>query len=301
MDLPVKTKPTGEKDDELELNLSQDEIKDLLEDQKDLMDFTEEVQDKDNQVLADIEKNLKRASLDEPMDKEDNMEEDEATEDNAEDGAESGKTPFADAAKKRPQKQKVVKVAEPTCYEVLHVQSGSNMRAPLLEDDWNKIWALFHDIWMEKLMSDNWDPNVKVEWSTWLNQSGLIACKNEETMIFIRNLVADIKFEGKVFRAWKRKEFGFPHLVTLFLPPPTNVIPEDKTLLMWRKQNGLMAGEMANPRFKAMDKPKGCRLVTFGANEQLLERVKNLGGVAYLGFSKIKVHTKAKDTGDSNK
>ena len=87
-----------------------------------------------------------------------------------------------------------------------------------------------------------------------------------------------------------------------FLPPPTNVIPEDKTLLIWRKQNGLMAGELANPKFKPMVKPKGCRLVTFGVNDPLLERVKNLGGVAYLGFSKIKVHyskPKEQESGDT--
>ena len=260
------------------------------------MELTE-VPDKDNKVLAEIEDNLKRASLDDPEQAgQDNIEEGEVVEDKAEAGSaeagsvEAGKT-FAEAASK--QTQKKAPKTEPSCYEVLHVQTGSNMRSPLPEEDWKRLWALYHEVWMEKLMMDDWNPEVKVEWSAWINDSGLIACKNEDTMIFVRNLVAEIKFDGKVFRAWKRKEFGFPHLVTLFLPPPTNVVPEDKTLLLWQKQNGLMVGELANPRFKVMVKPLGCRLVTFGVNDQLLERIKNLGGVAYLGLSKVKVHVKS--------
>ena len=201
-------------------------------------------------------------------------------------------TTYADAAAKLPNQSGTSKRSGPSCFEVLHVQSGSTMRSELLEDDWNKIWAMLHEIWMEKLMSDDWDFSIKVEWSAYLKGSGLIACFNEATVIFLRNLIADIKLDGKVFRAWKRKEFGFPRLVTLFLPPSTQVIKssEEKTLLLWRKQNGLLAGELANPRFKRMEKPVGCRLVTFGVNNELLERVRNLGGVAYLGLSKIKVH-----------
>ena len=70
------------------------------------------------------------------------------------------------------------------------------------------------------------------------------------------------------------------------------VIPEDKILPLWRKQNNISVGELANPCFKKMENSENCRLVTFAADAKLVEQIENLGGVTYLGFSKVKVHTK---------
>ena len=104
----------------------------------------------------------------------------------------------------------------------MHIQSGLTRRSALLEEDWKKIWSSLHEIWAEKLISDEWDPSIKVVWSTWYKERGLIACQNEATVNFVRNLVTEIKLDGKYFRAWKRGEFGFPSLVTIFLPEGTN-------------------------------------------------------------------------------
>ena len=103
----------------------------------------------------------------------------------------------------------------------MHIQSGSTRRSILLEQDWKKIWTSLHEIWAEKLISGEWDPSIKVEWSTWYKNRGLIACKNEITVNFITNLISEVQFDGKYFRAWKGGEFGFPSLVTLFLPEGT--------------------------------------------------------------------------------
>ena len=61
------------------------------------------------------------------------------------------------------------------------------------------------------------------------------------------------KTERNLERHTKKKaeiEFGFLSLVTLFLPPGTTVIPEEKIMPMLWKQNGLNAGELANARIK---------------------------------------------------
>ena len=82
-------------------------------------------------------------------------------------------------------------------------RTGFTMRFELTEDDWTKIWAMIHKTWMVKLLDNDWDPSIKVIWSVWLKGLGLIACENE---------------------------FGFLRLITLFLPPSTNIVPEDKTI-----------------------------------------------------------------------
>ena len=103
----------------------------------------------------------------------------------------------------------------------MHIHSSSTRRSILFEEDWKKVWTSLHKIWAENLISGEWDPSIKVEWSTWYKNRGLIACKNETTVNFIRNLISEVQFDGKSFRAWKRGEFGFPSLVTLFLPEGT--------------------------------------------------------------------------------
>ena len=70
------------------------------------------------------------------------------------------------------------------------------------------------------------------------------------------------------------------------------VIPEDKILPLWRKQNNISAGELANPWFEKMENSENCRLLSFAADAKLMEQIENLGGVTYLGFSKVKVHTR---------
>ena len=82
-------------------------------------------------------------------------------------------------------------------------RTGFTMRSELTEDDWTKIWAMFHKTRMVKLLDNDWDLSIKVIWSVWLKGLGLIACENE---------------------------FGFPRLITLFLHSSTNIVPEDKTI-----------------------------------------------------------------------
>ena len=152
-----------------------------------------------------------------------------------------------------------------------------------------------HNIWAEKINTDKWDKNIMVEWSTWHMERGLVACKNEATVNFIRNLIAEIKFEdGKTFKAWRRNEFGFPYLITVFLPAGTRVIKEETILPMLVKQNGLEVEDLSNARFKVMEKHKNCRLLTFAANEKIVEKIKKLGEVAYLGLTKVKCYIMAK-------
>ena len=115
-----------------------------------------------------------------------------------------------------------MKSNQPIGYEVLHIQSGLTRRSALSKEDWKKIWSLLHEMWAEKLITNQWDPSIKVVWSTWYKKRGLIACQNEATVNFVRNIIADIKLDGKCFRAWKKGEFGFPTLVTIFLPEGTN-------------------------------------------------------------------------------
>ena len=70
------------------------------------------------------------------------------------------------------------------------------------------------------------------------------------------------------------------------------VIPEDKILPLWRKQNNISAGEFANPCFEKMENSENCRIVSFAADAKLMEQIEDLGGVTYLGFSKVIAHTK---------
>ena len=71
------------------------------------------------------------------------------------------------------------------------------------------------------------------------------------------------------------------------------VIPDDKVLPLWRKQNNLLVGEIANSHIKKMENSEDSRLVLFAADDQLQKQIQNLNGVTYLGFSMVKVHIQA--------
>ena len=71
------------------------------------------------------------------------------------------------------------------------------------------------------------------------------------------------------------------------------MISDDKVLPLWRKQNKLLAGELVNPHFKKVENSENCRVVAFAIDAQLQKQIQNLNGVAYLGFSMVKIHIQA--------
>ena len=75
-------------------------------------------------------------------------------------------------------------------------------------------------------------------------------------------------------------------------------LKEEDTINLLRKQNRLTDGELSNPRFKPLV-TKGCRLLTFTACPVLAAKIGELpNNSGYLGFNKVKIHTKLRDEVD---
>ena len=146
--------------------------------------------------------------------------------------------------------------------------------------------------YLDEMSKDTWNPNIQVEWQKWHKSRGLIACANKDTIDLIVRLVNQISFDGKRFRAWKREEYGFSNIVSVFLPTGTALIKEDDTINLLRKQNRLTVGELSNPKFKSLTM-NGCRILTFAACSTLAAKIHELpNGSCYLGFNKVKILTK---------
>jgi hypothetical protein len=146
---------------------------------------------------------------------------------------------------------------------------------------------------MEGVWSDKWDPtqNIRFPWNIWIKNSGIIGCLNEASMEFMIEMNKSITKPGKVFRAWKKGEYGFSCLVTLILPPGSDAIKREVIVPLVLKQNGLVgAGQHTTPRFK--ERSKEVTIITMGVSLDLAPGLRNLGGFAAMGVHTVKVHLK---------
>ena len=112
-------------------------------------------------------------------------------------------------------------------------------------------------------------------WNFWSKGAGIIGCHNEASQNFMIDLTKEIKWPGKVFRAWKQGQYGFSTLMTMVLPPGSlDTFTKDDIVPLVLKQNGV-EGPHSAPRFKA--KPKGITIVTMGISPELAVGIRALG------------------------
>ena len=79
------------------------------------------------------------------------------------------------------------------------------------------------EAFMEYFMSilDNMEPDqlcrVQLDWHAYNHGRGLLACANEETAMFIKDITSGFTFEKAQFKCWTKEEFGDRHIYKCLL------------------------------------------------------------------------------------
>jgi hypothetical protein len=101
---------------------------------------------------------------------------------------------------------------------LLHIYGGTEHRVKISEELYQKVWAEFQLLCLERLNGVQCIPAV--EWNGFADQdcgsgAGLIAAVNEDGVELIKSMIRSITVEGQTFRAWDKHESRWTSLTLL--------------------------------------------------------------------------------------
>ena len=90
--------------------------------------------------------------------------------------------------------------------DLLYIQKGTERREP--------IQKVHYDAFIEYLLESIFNmkaeesAKVQIDWHGWGLGRGIVACLTPETASFVKEVASSFKFNGLLFKAWGKNEFG---------------------------------------------------------------------------------------------
>ena len=152
-------------------------------------------------------------------------------------------------------------------YEILYVHLGTENRAPIPRETFEKLYDRINMWYMDKILEGE-AVHDNIIWRSWKDGRGLICTGDKESSDYISELIGKIQIQKTSFKAWKRGQFGFGRLVTCELEGKIfNSLSKERLMSVLMKQNKLV-GNYTNATVKPSDKGPG-RVLRFWADQEL--------------------------------